>query len=67
MDQNGYPDLLIGAFEEDAVALLRARRIIDIVISIKFPRKDGTYNEKSEPIDPNKQGCLEDPKSNFAW
>ena len=67
MDLNGYPDLLVGAYEEDAVILLRARRIIDIVTSVRFPRKDGTYHEKMEPIDPNKLGCYEDPDSNYTW
>ena len=67
MDLNGYPDLLVGAYEDDAVALLRARRIIDIITFVQFPKKDGTYSDKMEPIDPNKVGCLKNPKSNYTW
>ncbi|XP_011505968.1 PREDICTED: integrin alpha-PS1 [Ceratosolen solmsi marchali] len=66
MDLNGYPDLLVGAYEEDAIALLRARRIIDIITFVRFPRKDGTYQDKMEPIDPNKIGCFDDPLSNYT-
>ncbi|XP_063536455.1 integrin alpha-PS1 isoform X1 [Cydia strobilella] len=35
LDANGYPDLLVGAYEESGVALLRTRPIIDIKTSIK--------------------------------
>uniref|UniRef100_A0ABD2WID0 Integrin alpha-2 domain-containing protein n=1 Tax=Trichogramma kaykai TaxID=54128 RepID=A0ABD2WID0_9HYME len=67
MDHNGYPDLLVGAYENDAVALFRTRQIIDIVTTVKFPHKDGVYSpDKMEPIDPNKVGCLEDPTSELA-
>ncbi|CAB0044688.1 unnamed protein product [Trichogramma brassicae] len=67
MDHNGYPDLLVGAYENDAVALFRTRQIIDIVTTVKFPHKDGIYSpDKMEPIDPNKVGCLEDPTSELA-
>ncbi|XP_026672705.1 integrin alpha-PS1 isoform X2 [Ceratina calcarata] len=66
MDQNGYSDLLVGAYENDAVALLRARKIIDISTSIRYLKKDGMYQEKLEPIDPNKMGCPEDPSSNHT-
>ncbi|XP_034942009.1 integrin alpha-PS1 isoform X2 [Chelonus insularis] len=66
MDKNGYPDLLIGAYDNDAVALLRARKIIDITTSIRYERKDGTYQDKIEAIDPNKVGCLADPSSNHT-
>ncbi|XP_058799124.1 integrin alpha-PS1 isoform X2 [Phymastichus coffea] len=66
MDLNGYPDLMVGAYEDDAVALLRARRIIDIVTFVRFPRKGGGYQDKNEPIDPNRAGCPEDPNSNHT-
>ncbi|XP_053971338.1 integrin alpha-PS1 isoform X1 [Hylaeus volcanicus] len=66
MDQNGYSDLLVGAYESDAVALLRSRKIIDITTYIRYLKKDGTYQEKIEPIDPNRVGCTEDPYSNHT-
>ncbi|XP_034186491.1 multiple edematous wings isoform X2 [Osmia lignaria lignaria] len=66
MDQNGYADLLVGAYENDAVALLRSKKIIDITTYIRYLKKDGTYQEKIEPIDPNKVGCPEDPNSNHT-
>ncbi|XP_014210649.1 integrin alpha-PS1 [Copidosoma floridanum] len=66
MDLNGYPDLLVGAYEENAVALLRARRIIDIVTFVRFPQKDGSSSDRMEPIDPNRLGCLENPNSNYT-
>lgn len=66
MDGNGYPDLLVGAYDNDAVALLRARKIIDITTFVRYARKDGTYQEKIEPIDPNQIGCTADPTSNHT-
>lgn len=66
MDHNGYSDLLVGAYENDAVVLLRSKKIIDISTYIRF-LKDGTYQDKIEPIDPNKIGCLADPTSNYTW
>ena len=67
MDQNGYPDLLVGAYEEAAVVLLRSRNIINITTYIKYVNKDGAYQEKIESIDPGKPGCEADPKSNYTW
>ncbi|XP_078051152.1 multiple edematous wings [Augochlora pura] len=66
MDQNGYADLLVGAYENDAVALLRSKKIIDITTYIRYLKRNGTYQEKIEPIDPNKFGCSEDPDSNYT-
>ncbi|XP_012134810.1 multiple edematous wings isoform X2 [Megachile rotundata] len=66
MDQNGYSDLLVGAYENDAVALLRSRKIIDITTYIRYLKKDGTYQEKIEPIDPNKLDCPVDSSSNHT-
>lgn len=67
MDQNGYADLLVGAYENDAVALLRSKKIIDITTYIRYLKRDGIYQDKIEPIDPNKLGCPEDPDSNHTW
>ncbi|XP_076377738.1 multiple edematous wings isoform X2 [Megalopta genalis] len=66
MDQNGYSDLLVGAYENDAVALLRSKKIIDITTYIRYLKRNGTYQERIEPIDPNKFGCSEDPDSNYT-
>lgn len=67
MDHNGYSDLLIGAYENDAVVLLRSKKIIDISTYIRYAKKDGTYQDKIEPIDPNRIGCWADPDSNHTW
>lgn len=66
MDHNGYPDLLIGAYENDAVVLLRSKKIIDITTYIRYTKKDGVYHDTIEPIDPNRIGCLADPDSNHT-
>jgi len=57
LDENGYPDLLVGAYESDAVILLRTRPIIDIETNVRG---------KLENIDPTQTGCKEDPNSNMA-
>ncbi|XP_015182230.1 PREDICTED: integrin alpha-PS1 isoform X2 [Polistes dominula] len=66
MDQNGYPDLLIGAYEDDAAVLLRSKKIIDITTYISYLKKDGTYQDKIDPIDPNKLGCAAHPDANHT-
>lgn len=67
MDHNGYPDLLIGAYENDAIVLLRSKKIIDISTYIRYAKKGGIYQDTIEPIDPNRIGCLADPESNHTW
>ncbi|XP_029660210.1 integrin alpha-PS1 isoform X1 [Formica exsecta] len=66
MDHNGYPDLLIGAYENDAIVLLRSKKIIDISTYIRYAKKGGIYQDTIEPIDPNRIGCLADPESNHT-
>lgn len=50
MDINGYPDLLIGAFESEAVVLLRTRPIIEITSNVG-------PSSALKRIDPTVPGC----------
>ncbi|CAH0585673.1 unnamed protein product [Chrysodeixis includens] len=59
LDANGYPDLLVGAYENSSVALIRTRPIIDIKTSIK--PSNSIIN-----IDPTIHGCERDPGSNYT-
>ncbi|XP_059094879.1 integrin alpha-PS1-like isoform X2 [Tigriopus californicus] len=58
MDANGYPDLLIGAYQSSHVFLLRSRPIIDIRTSVN--------DENLKGIDPGQAGCREDETSEDA-
>ncbi|XP_076263207.1 integrin alpha-PS1-like isoform X2 [Rhynchophorus ferrugineus] len=53
MDKNGYPDLLVGAYESERALLFLTRPIIDIQISIRSIDKDN--------INVTKKGCSDDP------
>ncbi|XP_015784876.1 integrin alpha-PS1-like [Tetranychus urticae] len=55
MDKNGYPDLLVGAYETDAVIFLRARPILNIATRV----------DNITRLNPNKTTCDEDPSSKF--
>lgn len=55
MDQNGYPDLLVGAYQSNTVLVLRARPIIDITTFVDETNLKG--------IDPGRAGCPEDMDS----
>ncbi|KRT85352.1 hypothetical protein AMK59_1735 [Oryctes borbonicus] len=56
MDNNGYPDLLVGSYSEDMVLLYKTRPIIDIQITIK--------SNELKHINTSKFGCESDPHSN---
>lgn len=59
MDNNNYPDLLVGAYESDIVILYKTRPIIDISIKI-----DGDLKN----INSTKKGCAADPNNrNHTW
>ena len=60
LDQNDYPDLLVGAYDDDRVFLIRSRPIIGFVTRVE-PEK----NLKS--IDPSTPGCDLFPDSNEVW
>ncbi|XP_054286091.1 integrin alpha-PS1-like isoform X2 [Macrosteles quadrilineatus] len=59
LDTNGYPDLLMGAYESDSVVLVRARPIVDLRTKVE-PVDDITK------IDPNSHGCTMDPDSEYT-
>ena len=53
MDENGYPDLLVGAYDSAHVVALRSRPIIDVTTFV-----DDRY---LKGIDPGTKGCPDDP------
>lgn len=59
MDNNGYPDLLVGAYESEKVFLFKTRPIIDIRIKIK--------SNELKNINATKRGCSSDPNGNYTW
>lgn len=60
MDQNDYPDLLVGAYEDDRVFLIRSRPIIGILTRVQ-------PEENLKNIDPNTPGCAQFPDSTEVW
>ncbi|XP_013781408.1 integrin alpha-PS1-like [Limulus polyphemus] len=57
LDQNGYPDLLIGSYDSDTVSLLLGRPIIDVITTVEGNLKN---------IDATKPGCAADPSSTLV-
>ncbi|XP_017064986.1 integrin alpha-PS1 isoform X2 [Drosophila eugracilis] len=58
LDDNSYPDVVIGAFNSSAAVILLARPIISIQTNVS--------REELRNMDPNKPGCLADPTSNLT-
>ncbi|XP_060521290.1 integrin alpha-PS1-like isoform X2 [Cylas formicarius] len=53
MDNNGYPDLLVGAYDSDRALLFKTRPIIDIKIDIS--------GNEMKNINASRKGCSRDP------
>lgn len=58
IDNNSYPDLLIGAYDSSAVIALLSRPITNI--------KTEVQSEELKNIDPSKNGCITDYASNLT-
>ncbi|XP_058812027.1 integrin alpha-PS1 [Topomyia yanbarensis] len=56
LDNNTYPDLVIGAYDSAAITTLLARPITNIKTSV--------ISKELQNIDPTKQGCEADPTAN---
>lgn len=60
MDDNGYPDLLIGAYESDKAFFYRTRQIVDIKVDV--------FGEELKNINVTRKGCKADPtNTNVTW
>lgn len=59
IDDNGYPDLVIGAYNSSASVALLSRSIISIQTNV--PKKG-----EIRAIDPSVKGCMEDPNTNLT-
>lgn len=58
LDNNTYPDLVIGAYQSSAAIALLSRPITNIRTQV--------LSDELKNIDPSKQGCASDPESNLT-
>jgi len=58
LDDNDYPDLIIGAYNANTVLLLRSRPIISVTTHLE--------DSMLQSIDPGKAGCELDPESSHS-
>lgn len=59
LDQNGYPDLISGAYESDMAILIRARPIVNLTISVD--------EDKIINIDPTNASCPVNGNTLATW
>ncbi|KAL5276903.1 ITGA7 family protein [Megaselia abdita] len=59
LDDNSYPDLVIGSYDSSVVTALLSRPIISIKTRVNA-------SDELRNIDPNETGCFVDPKSNLT-
>lgn len=59
LDQNGYPDLISGAYESDMAILIRARPIVNLTISVD--------EDKISNIDPSNTNCSVNENTLITW
>lgn len=60
LDLNGYPDLLIGAYDSDTVMMLMSRPIVGILTSVR-------PEQNLKNIDPLRRGCSKYPNRDYTW
>lgn len=58
LDNNSYPDLLVGAYQSAAAVILLSRPITNIRTEVR--------STELKNIDPSKQGCVSDPGTNLT-
>ncbi len=60
LDRNEYPDLAVGAYDDDKVYLIRSRPIIGIITRVQ-------PEDVFKNIDPNRPGCPKFPEATEVW
>lgn len=59
LDDNGYPDIIVGAYQSDAVAILLSRPVVNIDVSIlAIPERIST-SVKTCSVDESQNLCFE--------
>ena len=58
MDENGYPDIVVGAFESSKTVVLRSRPVINVQAMTQFT---------PDLIDPSVKTCVHDGRDNNCF